>query len=208
LGTHYLSKVQNMLKIIAFRGEEVLPCLDEVAALRIEIFREWPYLYEGDIKTEKNYLKVYVDTKDSVLVLAKDHEKIVGVVMGLPVADSMKQIQKEYQRQNVSMDGIFYLADAIIFAPYRGQGIGTRMLQTFENSVLEMQKYGQISCCEIVRDQNHPLKPKEYQSLDAFWDHLGFLVSPGWQTSFDYLDIGNTEETPHPMRFRRKTIHQ
>ncbi|MDN3506687.1 MAG: GNAT family N-acetyltransferase [Simkaniaceae bacterium] len=202
-----MSKV-HMLKITAHMDKDILPFLDEVAELRIKIFREWPYLYDGDIKTENNYLKAFADTKDSLLVLAKEYEKIVGVVMGLPVAESMKQIQEEYQRQNVSTDGIFYLADAIILAPYRGQGIGTRMLQIFENLVVEMQKYDQISFCEIVRDQNHPLKPKDYQSLDAFWEQLDFYPIPGWQTSFDYLDIGNSEETPHLMRFRRKIILQ
>jgi len=197
-----------MLGIVAFRGEEILPFLDEVAALRIDIFREWPYLYEGDIETEKKYLKVYGDTKDSILILAKDQEKIVGVVMGLPVADSMKQIQNEYLRKKVSMDGGFYLADAILMPPYRARGIGKQMLQKFEASVLEMHKYDQISCCEIVRDNNHPMRPEDYQSLDPFWDRLGFHVSLGWQTSFDYLDIGNSVDTPHFMRFRCKTIHQ
>ena len=29
-------------------GAALLPCLDDVARLRIAVFRDWPYLYDGD----------------------------------------------------------------------------------------------------------------------------------------------------------------
>ncbi|WP_449302542.1 hypothetical protein [Pseudoxanthomonas mexicana] len=31
-----------------FRGPEITPWLDDVARLRVAVFRDWPYLYEGD----------------------------------------------------------------------------------------------------------------------------------------------------------------
>ena len=42
-----------------FRGPEITPWLDDVARLRLAVFRDWPYLYEGDADYERDYLGAY-----------------------------------------------------------------------------------------------------------------------------------------------------
>lgn len=37
-------------------GEAMLGALDALAALRNEVFREWPYLHDGDLAYERGYL--------------------------------------------------------------------------------------------------------------------------------------------------------
>lgn len=41
------------------RGPDALSHLEQIAKLRIEVFSEWPYIYDGDFEYETTYLKTY-----------------------------------------------------------------------------------------------------------------------------------------------------
>ena len=58
------------MKIKALSGKEILPYLDDLAKLRIEVFREYPYLYDGSIEYELQYLKMLREATRGVLVAA------------------------------------------------------------------------------------------------------------------------------------------
>ena len=47
------------VSIQRFVGRQVQPYIQELARLRIEIFRDFPYLYEGDLDYEAQYLQTY-----------------------------------------------------------------------------------------------------------------------------------------------------
>ncbi len=55
--------------------------------------------------------------------------------------------------------------------------------------------------CAVQRPADHPLRPADYRALDAFWISRGYGRVQGLTTSFDWLDIGDAQETPHPMQF-------
>ena len=44
----------NTPEIRCFSGAGIRPWLDDVATLRIAVFRDWPYLYEGDAGYERD----------------------------------------------------------------------------------------------------------------------------------------------------------
>ena len=67
------------------RGEAAKPFIPSLAALRIQVFREYPYLYEGDLSYEEKYLQDYSRIPDSVVVLALDGERVVGASTALPL---------------------------------------------------------------------------------------------------------------------------
>ena len=50
-------------------GQDVLPYLDALASLRIKVFREFPYLYEGSRDYETSYLRNYAKSPRSTVVL-------------------------------------------------------------------------------------------------------------------------------------------
>ena len=53
-------------------GEEIIPFIPQLAELRIEIFRDFPYLYDGTLAYENEYLKMsYLVTciKSVVLIM-------------------------------------------------------------------------------------------------------------------------------------------
>ena len=49
-------------------GAALDSALDDVARLRIAVFRDWPYLYDGDLDYERRYLESYRTSTGAVLV--------------------------------------------------------------------------------------------------------------------------------------------
>ena len=64
------------------QGEQILPWLQALAELRLRVFAEWPYLYQGDAAYEAEYLSVYARSAGSVIVLARDGDRVVGLLLG------------------------------------------------------------------------------------------------------------------------------
>ena len=66
-------------------GGDIDAFLPELARLRIRVFREYPYLYEGSAAYEEKYLKTYANVPESVMVLVWDGGRVVGASSGLPL---------------------------------------------------------------------------------------------------------------------------
>lgn len=60
------------LSIVTVSGEELEKYLPDLARLRIQIFREYPYLYEGSEEYEQRYLQTYIASGAAMAVLAFD----------------------------------------------------------------------------------------------------------------------------------------
>ena len=61
--------------------------LDGVAALRIAVFRDWPYLYDGSLDYERQYLQTYRDSPGALLVGAFHGDRLVGASTSTPMED-------------------------------------------------------------------------------------------------------------------------
>ena len=51
-----MTEAQNPLTYEALTGADVRTVLDDVARLRISVFRDFPYLYDGSLDYERDYL--------------------------------------------------------------------------------------------------------------------------------------------------------
>ena len=83
----------------SLRGAEVAPYLEELGRLRITVFREFPYLYDGDLEYEREYLRVYLDSSRSLVVLLEAEGRIVGATTCLPLADEGPEFQAPFLKQ-------------------------------------------------------------------------------------------------------------
>ena len=75
------------IRIERVRGRAIADRLEDLARLRIAVFREWPYLYDGDPGYEADYLRTYVDAAGSIAVLALDGDRVIGASTGLPLEE-------------------------------------------------------------------------------------------------------------------------
>ena len=56
------------LEIQVVSGQGLLPYVEAVAKLRMTVFREYPYLYDGSREYEQRYLQTYIEAQDCIFV--------------------------------------------------------------------------------------------------------------------------------------------
>ncbi len=174
--------------------------IDALAALRIAVFREWPYLYDGDLDYERGYLAEFAAAPDAVLVIAREGDDIVGAATASPLAAQKEEFLSPFMARGWDVGRTFYFGESVLLPGYRGQGIGHAF---FDQREAGARAAGAdiATFCAVQRPADHPLCPAHYRPLDAFWISRGYARVEGMTTSFDWLDIGEAQETPHPMQF-------
>ena len=187
------------------RGAAIDPVRDAVARLRIEVFREWPYLYEGTPEYEARYLQTYADCPQSVVVLARDGGAIVGASTALPLVHAEEEFQVPFRRQDLNPEEYLYLAESVLLPEYRGQGAGHRFFDEREAIAGELG-LPWTTFCAVVRPPDHPLRPPDYRPLDGFWRKRGYAPVDGLVAEFPWPDRDATAETYKPLQFWRRRL--
>lgn len=118
--------MSTALTIQRYTNDEIRAYIPELAALRIEVFREFPYLYDGDTEYEARYLQTYIQSPDSVVVIVRDGERIVGASTALPLAHETANVIAPFIEHGYDPGAIFYLGESVLLNAYRGRGIGVR----------------------------------------------------------------------------------
>lgn len=196
-----------MTRLEPVYGPQFLTVFDALAALRIAVFREYPYLYEGTVAYEKAYLETYAHSQRAMGALVYDSDQLVGASTCLPLTDETDEVQAPFLKQGYDLSTIFYFGESILLPPYRGQGWGLRFFQERERYARSFGSYTLASFCAVQRPQNHPLRPAGYRPLDLFWSGLGYQKRPELTTMFSWPDLGESESTAKPMLFWTKRLH-
>ncbi|MET1411792.1 GNAT family N-acetyltransferase [Roseibium sp. HPY-6] len=186
-------------------GEGLKDALDDLARLRISVFRDWPYLYEGSMDYEAKYLQRYAETDGAVIVGAYDGETLVGAATGEPLGDEFEAFQAPLKERGYDPTRIFYLAESVLDPAYRGQGVGHLF---FDEREAHARKLGfeQATFCAVIRPDNHPKRPADYRPLDPFWRKRGYEKMNGVIVTFPWQDIGDAGETEKPMQVWHRTF--
>jgi GNAT superfamily N-acetyltransferase len=181
-------------------GAEIATRLDVLAGLRIAVFREWPYLYEGSAGYEKQYLETYVRSPRSLAILAWDGDRCIGASTALPLADAEASAQAPFRTAGMAIDRIDYFGESVILRPWRGRGLGVKF---FELREAHARALGLSVCafCAVLRPEDHPARPADYVPNDAFWTRRGYRPAPDLQGRFEWPDLGEAAPTAKTMRF-------
>jgi GNAT superfamily N-acetyltransferase len=193
------------IKIRTFSGSAIKNYLSSLARLRIEVFRDYPYLYEGDMQYETHYLKKYVNCKEAVVVLVFDNSEIVGASTGIPLSIEVQEIQKPFKEKKLDIPSYYYFSESLLLKKYRGRGIGHHFFDEREAHVHKLKKYKHI-CFACVERGEDTHKPSDYMPLDDFWKKRGYVKHPELIAHFPWKDIGEHEETDKPLVFWIKDI--
>ena len=115
----------SAFQLIEVRGPELEPWIDTLGGLRIAVFREFPYLYEGDLKYEREYLRGYLDCPRSLVVFAQDASgRTIGATTCMPMAEESEGFRGPFERAGVPTDDVLYLGESIVLPEFRGGGLG------------------------------------------------------------------------------------
>ena len=189
------------VQIFRLTGNDILPYLDDVAQLRIQVFRTFPYLYEGSMAYEQRYLSTYANSPDSVFVLAQDDDRVVGAATAIPMAHETDEFKQPFVDRGYDPERIFYFGESVLLPAYRGQGIGVAFFDHREARARELGGFTHCCFCAVERPEDHPARPDNYQPLDSFWRNRGYQPVPGLTTGYAWTDVGDQEQTTKPMQF-------
>jgi GNAT superfamily N-acetyltransferase len=183
--------------LIPLRGPAIAPHLDALAALRIAVFRDWPYLYDGDIDYERRYLAAY-QQPGALVVGAFDGDRMVGAATAAPMERHAGDFAAAFP--DTDLTALCYLAESVLLPEYRGQGIGHRFFDLREAEA-RAQGRRRAVFCSVIRPDDHPARPEGARTHDAFWRARGYAPLPGAIARFAWRDLGDDRETEHALQF-------
>lgn len=193
-------KIRKIVEILRLSGKQVEKYLEEVASLRISVFREFPYLYDGSAEYETDYLRVYAESPRSVFVLAIEDGKVVGASTGVPLVDADEAFRKPFVNAGIDPASVYYFGESVLEKSYRGRGIGHRFFDEREAHARE-HGFKVTAFCAVERDAGHPLKPDDYRSNDAFWIKRGYTKTPELAATLEWQQVDETEEVLNALVF-------
>jgi len=185
--------------------EEVAAGFDDLAGLRIAVFRAWPYLYDGDMDYERRYLETCLAAPGAFVCGAFDGDRLVGAATASPLVEHKDEFAEPFERRGLDPGDFFYFGESVLLASYRGRGVGVRF---FEAREAEARRQGFSKCIfsAVIRPADHPMRPQDYVPLDAFWRNRGYRRIEGFETQYRWKDIGGAQETAKPMEFWMRTL--
>lgn len=188
------------LVLETLRGADMADRLEDVARLRIAVFRDFPYLYAGDPANETRYLSGYADHPDACLVVARDGSAVVGAATGMPLGAHGDAAHLRLPATAPPREAIYYCAESVLLPAYRGRGLGHAFFERRE-AVARQAGFEWAGFLAVQRPPDHPLRPPDYRPLDGFWKKRGYAPVDGAAAAFAWKDVGDEAETEKPLRF-------
>lgn len=188
------------LRLETVQGAAIVPLLPALARLRTVVFREWPYLYDGDAAYEERYLATYAQSPGAALVVALAGEEPVGCATCQPMEEATAEVQGAFRRAGLDPARFCYFGESVLLPAWRGRGIGVAFFTAREAHARRLG-LSAAAFCAVVRDPNDPRKPADYQPLDAFWRRRGYVPRPDMSCVFSWKEVGDDRETPHRLSF-------
>lgn len=194
-----------MIAVERVTGAAIERYLPALAELRIAVFREYPYLYAGTLEYERTYLATYTASPASVIVLAREGDRVVGAATAMPLQLHTEEVLPPLVAAGYDPAKVFYFGESVLDRASRGRGIGNAF---FEHREAHARAHGftVAAFCAVARPPDHPHRPADYRPLDRMWQRHGFVKRPEITTTFSWIDIGDKIDTAKPMVFWTKDL--
>ena len=190
----------------ALHGAAIGRVLQPLAELRIEVFCDYPYLYDGDVAYEAWYLERFANAPDALLVAARDGDRLIGAATAAPLIHEHEDFQAPFRGCGIDPATVFYLAESVLLPTYRGCGIGHAFFDQREAAACRLG-FARTAFCAVIRPMDHPSRPAGYRPLDGFWRKRGYHPIDGLTTTFPWRELGQAEETAKPMQFWLRALN-
>jgi GNAT superfamily N-acetyltransferase len=194
------------LTVTLLFGQEIRTVLADLARLRMTVFRDWPYLYDGTLEYEEQYLGKLASAPGAICVVARDGDAIVGASTAAPMREHDDEFAEPFAKAGYDINKIFYCGESVLLKSHRGHGLGNTFFDEREAHARRLGGFTHSTFCRVVRPDNHPLKPADYRPLDPFWRKRGYAPVEGVVASYAWKDVDQAEETEHPMQFWMKPL--
>lgn len=206
LGPMETPDTPDTLQVFTVTGAAIEPYIADLARLRIEVFREYPYLYDGDLDYEARYLRTYSASPESLFVLVRDQGRIVGAATAVPMEHEEAAFRQPFAARGLDPARVFYYGESVLARAYRGRGLGGRFLDERERYARELGRFQHAVFCAVERAPDDPRRPPGYRPLDGLWQARGFRKIPDLTTTYAWKELGEDTPSPKLMTFWRKEL--
>lgn len=191
----------GLVRTRALTGEALELALPALAALRIEVFRAFPYLYAGTEEYEQGYLRDFAKAADSFIIAAETEEgRVVGCATGSAITGHHGEFAGPLARAGYDLATTFYFGESVLLPAYRGTGLGHAFFDAREAHA-RARGYQRACFCAVERPADHPLRPAGYRPLDPFWEKRGYRRLPGLMTEFAWPTAPGGPNETHLMSY-------
>lgn len=194
------------IEVVGLTGSAITPMLPAVAGLRIAVFRAWPYLYDGTMAYEAEYLAKFAAAPGATIIAAYDGGELIGCATGAPLAGVEADFSTPLRKAGWDIAQLFYCGESVLLPRYRGQGLGHAFFDRREAHACALGPFTRSTFCAVARPPDHPMRPPAYVPLDAFWEKRGYAKLPDVVAHFAWKDVDQAQETTKPMHFWMKAL--
>lgn len=192
--------MRDGLILKSYQGEEIRSIIAPLAHLRITVFREFPYLYDGTEAYEADYLARYAKQPHALVGLAWAGDQVVGATTAQPLACEMEAVQAPFHQTQRPVANYLYFGESLVLAACRGMGLGHAFFDLREEHARRLG-LSHTTFCAVDRPADHPLKPDAYRPNDAFWTKRGYVRHPELTCQMTWQDIDQPTELAHTLTF-------
>jgi GNAT superfamily N-acetyltransferase len=197
---------QVSLTVTALNGAAIADAIPALARLRIAVFKEFPYLYDGSLEYEAAYLQTYLECPQTLVVTVQDGTQTVGATSALPLAFETPELRQPFETQGWDVRHVFYLAESVLLPAYRGRGLGHQFFELREAHARRLGGFTHSAFCAVKREDDHPARAGGPRSLEAFWRGRGYAPDGNLSATLHWQEIGQAAPTPHELGFWLKTL--
>ncbi|MEX2481603.1 MAG: GNAT family N-acetyltransferase [Gammaproteobacteria bacterium] len=194
------------IRVLTGRDAALADHVADLARLRITVFRDFPYLYDGDLAYEENYLRTYIECAESVVVLALGDGDVVGASTGLPLEFETDEFKQPFVDAGLDPRRIFYCGESVLLPAWRGRGVYREFFAARERHARTLGRFERMALCAVERPADHPRRPAGFVPLDAVWQRFGYVRRADLVASFSWKDVDESAATAKPMVFWEKRL--
>ncbi len=195
----------STIQVRTFTGEGLHQYIQDLALLRMEVFRDFPYLYDGTLAYEKNYLRTYIEATQSAVIVAFDENRVIGASTCIALAEEEPPIKQAFAASSFPINTVMYLGESVLKKSYRGKGIGVEFFRQRESYARQLDKQ-YAAFCAVIRPEDHPLRPANYHPLHQFWQNRGYHLYPDIKVKMQWKDVDQEESTAKELVFWIKSL--
>lgn len=194
------------LRIETFSGADLAGMLPALARLRMAVFRDWPYLYDGDLGYEAEYLAEFAQARTAGLVVAFDGDVPVGCSTCLQLTEGDAAVRVPFEARGIDPGRVFYFGESVLLPGYRGRGVGVAFFDAREAHARAVSDCDYAAFCAVMRPDDHPLRPAGAVPLDGFWRRRGFVPYPDLVCRMAWKQVDTAGEVENRLSFWLKAL--
>lgn len=194
------------LRIETLPAADAAPLLPALARLRVAVFRDWPYLYDGDAASEAEYLAPFMRSPSAGLVVAFDGDVPVGCATGLKLVEAGDDISAPFAGAGLDPAAHFYFGESVLLPGYRGRGAGVAFFAAREAHARAVSDCRFATFCAVRRAADHPLRPDGAGDLHDFWRRRGYAPVAGLSCVMAWKQVDSAGEVANTLDFWRRAL--